>query len=488
MTAFKFDKRELIFRITGILLGVLFVILMGIRLGDRSFQHPEPMSGILPVEGNQGLPAVESWMNIHMNGARIGYSHRKMKRDETGHDFYDRSFLRMNIMGKIGDVFMETKGRLNPDYSLGSFSFELASDQGRFFAGGQVRKNKLLWKTAGQKMEIPITGPLYLYASIFNALPAAKFQKGQSIQFQVFDPVSANLQVATVCFEGDDPVRITDSPVPARKFRLEYKGISQHAWLDRSGNVIRETGPMGMQLVKTTKTDALDRPGNEKMADLTATVSIASNVILSRPESIKELRFRISGLYESFHVDGGRQKYSGDTLFITKENPDTLSQVNDPEAAEFLKPSSLVQSDHPEIRRIVSSLVSPSASGRETAARLVDWIYRNIEKTPMLSVPDALNTLKSRKGDCNEHAALLAAMAMAAGIPAQIESGLVYLDGRFYYHAWNVLHLDGWITADAALGQFPADVTHIRLIRGDTARQFDLVHAIGNIHLEIIDD
>jgi transglutaminase-like putative cysteine protease len=88
-------------------------------------------------------------------------------------------------------------------------------------------------------------------------------------------------------------------------------------------------------------------------------------------------------------------------------------------------------------------------------------------------------------GDCNEHAVLYAALARAAGIPAQVEAGLVYQNGRFYYHAWNVVYLGTWITADSLMGQLPADVTHIRFVRG-AERQIDLIRMIGKVRLEIL--
>jgi len=46
---------------------------------------------------------------------------------------------------------------------------------------------------------------------------------------------------------------------------------------------------------------------------------------------------------------------------------------------------------------------------------------------------------------------------------------------------------NGWVTADAVLGQFPADVTHIRLVRGAAEKQMDLLGLIGRLKLEIID-
>jgi transglutaminase-like putative cysteine protease len=122
----------------------------------------------------------------------------------------------------------------------------------------------------------------------------------------------------------------------------------------------------------------------------------------------------------------------------------------------------------------------------EKIKKIMAWIFNNIEKRPVISIPNALDTLKNRTGDCNEHAALFAAMARAAGIPARIEAGLVYLDGRFFYHAWNTLYLGRWITADALMNQLPADVTHLRLVRGDPSQQINLVSVIGKIELTIL--
>jgi transglutaminase-like putative cysteine protease len=117
---------------------------------------------------------------------------------------------------------------------------------------------------------------------------------------------------------------------------------------------------------------------------------------------------------------------------------------------------------------------------------LLDWVHTHIKKRPVLSLPDALSTLENRVGDCNEHAVLLAALARAAGIPARIEAGLVYLKGRFYYHAWNLLYLGKWITADSLFGQLPADVSHLRFATGSPEQQLDLMGLIGKVQLTII--
>ncbi|MGD9233117.1 MAG: transglutaminase-like domain-containing protein, partial [Desulfobacterales bacterium] len=105
---------------------------------------------------------------------------------------------------------------------------------------------------------------------------------------------------------------------------------------------------------------------------------------------------------------------------------------------------------------------------------------------PVLSLPDALATLMNKVGDCNEHAVLLTALSRAAGIPARIEAGLVYLNGKFYYHAWNSLYIGRWITVDSTLGQLPADVTHIQFSSGTIQQHLDIMNVIGKVRLKII--
>jgi len=66
-------------------------------------------------------------------------------------------------------------------------------------------------------------------------------------------------------------------------------------------------------------------------------------------------------------------------------------------------------------------------------------------------------------------------------MPAKVEAGLVYLNGRFYYHAWNLLYLGKWITVDSLFDQIPAD----GLISGASSQQADLINIIGKIKLRI---
>ena len=72
--------------------------------------------------------------------------------------------------------------------------------------------------------------------------------------------------------------------------------------------------------------------------------------------------------------------------------------------------------------------------------------------------------------------------ARALGIPARMDVGMALVGRRFYYHAWPEVWLAGrWITTDPTWGQLPADVTHLRFLRGGLAHQHELFKVIGQL-------
>jgi transglutaminase-like putative cysteine protease len=202
------------------------------------------------------------------------------------------------------------------------------------------------------------------------------------------------------------------------------------------------------------------------------------------------LKVRLEGKkFNKLALSEGRQSFQDNILTVTRENQSNRfegSSLPEEEKQKYLRPTPLVQSDHPEIIAQALRIVSPSDSVHEKTLKIVAWVYKNIEKKPVISIPSALEVLRHKQGDCNEHAVLVSALLRAAGVPAQIETGLVYLDGRFYYHAWNRAFTDRWMTADAVFNQLPTDVTHIRLASGEDGGELDLLGFVGRIKLEFV--
>ncbi len=134
-----------------------------------------------------------------------------------------------------------------------------------------------------------------------------------------------------------------------------------------------------------------------------------------------------------------------------------------------------------------------AALPRARAERLLRYVHALLEKKPTVSLPSALEVLKTRVGDCNEHTALYVAMARSLGLPSRMAVGLVYLRGAFYYHAWaEVYAAEGpgrglWMPVDPTLNQFPADATHLRLARGGLDRQAAILGLVGRARIQVLD-
>lgn len=472
--------------IATVICGLVFFSLLSIRL-DLFRASPPDIQPEITVTGEK-----ETWMNIYQKKAKIGYTHRRMIPNNEGYSLFESTHMQINSMGMIQDIHLRTAGNLRPDFSVASFNFDMQSGLFYFRIYGRREGDILRVFSGEQEIRIPVTEDLFLTSGILDATLDSIAKPGQTKTLMVFDPSSMGRRPVHITMKGYEPITISGKRYIAKKVSIEFMGVSQTTWIDEDGETLQEEGLLGIRLQRTTRKEAEETTSISTDTDFTEMVSVLSNKTIEKPFEFKRMVFKLSGISDSLDLNGGRQRYENGILSLVKEtisNPSTdASKVIESVSDDFLKSDPFIQSDHKDIQKLVADIISPDDSLLTRIKKMTDWIYTHIEKRPVLSVPNAIETLNNRMGDCNEHAVLLAAMARAANIPAQIETGLVYQNGRFYYHAWNTLYFWGeWITVDATMNQIPTDVTHIRMVRGNPAQQLDLVGIIGNIRLEIME-
>jgi hypothetical protein len=472
--------------------GLIFAILFSFRSGVLNTSNS--VSKELASSSGGRVSEKDSWMNILQNGSKIGSSHTLISKTEKGYILKETLYLRLKTMGLIQDLILKTAGKLNKDFTLSSFDFEIRSGRFNFSAQGSVSGNLLSVKThdvgSDKYVHTKIKEKLFTSSGIVHAVYASGMKPGDEFILHVFDPMSMSSEPVTVKFIGKENILNMGIQKNSMKVAIQYQGATQLAWIGENGEVIRERGILGFSLEKTTRKDALFGLLDESSQDLTEIASVPSNVIFDNPITLERIDVEISGINtENVHFESQRQVFKDNVLIIRKEDlvqlPDVMHHMNTI-SDRFIRPEPFIESDHPKILNVVEKMITDDDTPLEKANMLMTWVHKNIEKRPVLSLPDALATLINKVGDCNEHAVLLAALARAAGIPSRIEAGLVYLNGKFYYHAWNSLYIGKWITADATLGQLPADVTHIRFSSGTMLQQLDILNVIGKVRLKII--
>ena len=482
------------FLVGGLLSGLLFTALLLVRTGTVFRQEATaPVIGKTPVGP---LAASERWMTILQGDRQIGHSHSRLAPVEGGYHLSEQVTMRINTMGLVQELVLDSHGWLNPDLSLQRFFFTMHSGLFVFQAQGQVEDAHLVCRIRSgdneRRLRLPLNAPPYLPAGIFPALIKSDPAPGTCHLFHIFDPSTMSQEEILLTLLGRETIPLGGQDIEAWKVSLSFKGVSQDTWLDEDGQVLMEQGLMGIRQVRVSREEALSGQPLAASEDLTRVAAVVPDRPLSDPAHLTRLTLALEGIAPAdFPLNGGRQTLEGDRLTLAREDlahlPDRLTlDTLPPAAAALLAPSTFVQSDHPKIKALAARLVVPEDTPLANLHRIVTWMQTHIEKRPVLSLPDALNTLEQGMGDCNEHAVLFAALARAAGFPAQVEAGLVYHEGRFLYHAWNRVYIDRWITVDALFDQIPADVTHIRFAQGTISEQLDILPLLGHLRINVV--
>ncbi|MDH7498964.1 MAG: transglutaminase domain-containing protein [candidate division NC10 bacterium] len=477
---------------------LIWALLMGMLVKKTYFSSLSHPVG-LRVAGQTGIQAGESWMGIYLQDRKVGYSVSRWEKEDLDWHMTERTVMELMVMGQPQSVQISTHCLLDPSLLMKSFRFHLSAGEVEFLAEGETRGKgrELVVRLSGigekgkREMVIPVREVPLLSPNLRFLLKNRTLKEGQRFTFPFFDPATLQVEELRMEVEGRERLRTGKEQVEAFKVRQSFKGLTISTWVSQEGEVLREESPLGFTLVKEEKETAiLKGRGGGKAEDLIALAAVDSPVPIPDPQSIRILRIHLGDLArEGLDLEGGRQRVRGEILEIRREVldfPPSKLPIREPSLAAYLQATPFIQSDHPELKRMAGSILQGERDSLTAAKMLAAWVFERIEKRPTLSIPSALEVLQSRVGDCNEHTILYVGLARSVGLPAKVASGLVYVKGKFYYHAWPEVFVGRWVAIDPTLNQFPADATHLRLIEGGLERQAELVRLMGKVSLQIL--
>lgn len=491
-------NRKIIFNISGMIIVAFWVFMMAMLIKRQEFSGA---ASDQPFESETSYldSGQKEWKEIFLKDSKVGYSISFIRPFKDGYFIQDEIFLRLNLMGLDKGIYTITQTNTNKNFILKDFVFKMNSGLVSYDMSGSVEGDRIMVKTGKgknqQTREIMLSEPPVISAGMEHLFKTRKIQVGDSFRVPFFDPSAMIQKEAFFRVAEKESLKINRIEYDSFRVETEMFGNTITLWVDESGVILKEEGFMGLVMIKSSAANAsLDIKGEEDFYELFA-VSVDKS-LPTEPERLAYLKLRLD-LEDgdgSYVIPGKteRQSLDNDVMTIRREKTPSLSEAGTgidmgEEFASSLEPEFNIESDADEIMEAAEKITGTEKNPVLKARKLLSWVYNNIDKRPVVSVPSALEVLETRVGDCNEHATLLTALLRASGIPARLSVGLVYNRGHFYYHAWTEAYLGRWISMDATLNQMPVDVTHISLLYGNLDKQVEIMGILGRLKIEVLD-
>jgi hypothetical protein len=494
----KRSGKRYLFHVAGSLAVGFWLVMIGLLVKKIHFSES------VVAQGDGTVRSIDSgereWKEIFLKNHKVGYAVSLIRAFGEGYYLQEEVFLKLNLAGLESGVYTSTEAQVDSYFRTRSFNFLMTSGVVRFSVSGRVEKDDLILSTGGGERrrvrkirlsQVPVLG-----AGMEYFLRTKRMKVGESFSIPLFDPATMAQKETVIRVARKEAVTLSNLTYDAYRLETEVWGVPLVMWVDEKGVTLKEQGLMGFTLVRSSAARAPTNIEADQQIDLYEITAVRSDRSLPDPVKVSRLKVKIEGIDEtpfvSMGMQGGRQHLEQGILTIQKENYPAKAGYSLPHEytagmKPFLASEFNIESDAPEIIKKAREISGNEKDPVQVARRLLGWVYANLEKKPTIGVPSALETLRTKVGDCNEHATLLTALLRAAGIPARLSIGLVYTREKFYYHAWTEAYVGTWISMDATLNQMPVDATHIKFLEGNLDKQMEMTKVMGELKLKILD-
>lgn len=445
-------------------------------------------------------PLGERWFGIFLGSERTGFSHQTITEKDGGYEITVEASVKMVVMGFSREASSRERYQVGRDLSLRSLAVEQIIDGTPQWITGEATPKgvKVAVTAGGTKKEklLSAKGPVYPPPAL-NILPLLKgTATGKRLRVPMLDVEAVKVREVTVTVAGFETL-----PDGTRALHLRsnlFTLVDNDIWVDTLGNTIRESVRDG--LVETVAEDE----GRARQFIASAALSRRDLILdfslirveppLVSPTRLTRLVLEVDGIPAAMPlIQGGgqsvRRSDDGSVVFTVEPAKAVAPPLSEVDRTRFTEPSDRLPADHPDVIARAREAVGEEPVPRKQVEKLVRWVADAVEDT-VTDAPSPLDTLASRKGNCQSHARLYASVARAAGIPTRFVSGLTYLEGKgFLYHSWAESFVEGgWLQVDPTFGQVPVDATHVKLVEGESPEDMAAIAGVvGKIRARVIE-
>ena len=334
---------------------------------------------------------------------------------EEGFELQEDARLVMTLFGSTSTTTIHTTAWVDANFALRSFEFSLDPGTGPLQVRGAINAPGST-AGAGQRLTVAVTSsgrtrteerrlvdaPV-MTLNLWRVLASRGLAAGDGHRWTVFDPATLTSAAVDLRVGEREVVRTRDGIIPAFRVDMAYQGLTTTSWVTDTGEVVREESPLGLMTIRESPEQAqgLAIPGRVQ-ADLlrmSAVVPVMRQRI-DEPRDVRRIRLRLEGAdLTAPDVAGVGQTVDGSIIEI--RDPQTLQAgPADPKASGYLDAEVFIESDAPEIVAEAERALQGVTGARARAERLTRYVNALLDKKPTVSLPSALDVLRTKVGDC----------------------------------------------------------------------------------------
>lgn len=448
--------------------------------GDRSTSRSPDRVDVQPTADSPDTSQTV-WRAVLFDGLKAGWASSERKIDENGILTRERMVLEIQRAGvQVRLESLEETLEAGDGTPLRFLAEQQASDQRTRYEGTRRADGHfdVVSEVGGEQTSqvLELTSDALFFEGQRRAIVDSGMTAGSVVEFHAFQPLMlASVRVRTEIHATAPTEVLTQDLELIQVLQQIYysdRPIEVLAAVDASFEPQRISMDLqGMQIVMVTcnRECALAPSQAPEFLNQLLIPAPAS----SRHSSAIPVRYQLAGASLAELPQTGHQRQQQGWLLV-EPRARAASASELPDLARQLEATPWLQSDHPEIKALASRALGPAddpAASRMQAAE--DFVRGYINgKTLSVGYASALEVSRNRRGDCTEHALLLAALGRAEGIPTRVMTGFARVPrfgdqtDVFVPHAWTEAFIDGaWQGFDAALNGFGSG--HIALVSGD---------------------
>jgi hypothetical protein len=465
----------------------------------------------------------DEWALIRMAGDDAGFFHLKAVQIDEGSDIFYRttynSKVKVKRFGQVttfsteGWVLEDHQGRILKMYQKSILSgneilynLEVVENKASMTVTtmGKPRKTVLDWYD-----DVRGFMGAWFYRKKNSGKPGTRFSY-KTFTFDVSKVSTESIEIlGTEETELLDGEKVTYTKALSTQDVLP--GVKTYEWWNNNNDIMKTSSKiMGIQIeaFRTTKEKIQARVNTELKADLIVETMARANVNLPRPYRLDSILYRFKARnpdsriprgFDSFRQEVRKNDGQTATVFIQAKVPRKSQKrplMNPaPELVEYLEPNAFIQNDYPKLKAKALEVVGGETDAWKAACLLERFVHDYIKDKNMLTgFATAAEVMDNPRGDCSEHGVLLAALCRAAGIPARLALGYLYLGGIFGGHMWTEVWIAGdWYPIDGVMGIGRVGPTHISfsttsLHKGGLGNAFiSVLQGLGNLEITILE-